>query len=179
MSLVDLLGMFLFYTLVTFGNALVMFPILRQELVINRHVITSDQLLYAFAVARITPGLFNLYVTTIGYMMFGFVGAILSSIVIIVPAFIIIPLHKLYDRVKNNSFIANFVIGITATSIGLIFGAVYDMGIITLTGVVPWIVFLTTIILSRIIKKNTFLCFVVASVIGIFLKMVIDFGSKM
>ncbi len=174
MSLFDLLGMFLFYTLVTFGNALVMFPILRQELVINRHVITGDQLLYAFAVARVTPGLFNLYVTTIGYMLFGVVGAILSTIIIALPAFIIIPLHKLYDRVRGNRFMIHFVIGITATSIGLIFGAVYDMGTITLTGAIPWIVFITTIALSRVIKKNTFMCFLLASSLGIVLKIILS-----
>lgn len=171
MSLLDLLGVFLFYTIVTFGNALVMFPILREELVINRHVITSEQLLYAFAVARITPGLFNLYVTSIGYMLYGVVGATLSTIVITIPAFIIIPLHKLYERVKKNSFITNFVVGITAVSIGLIFSAVADMAKITLTGIIPWVVFITTLVLSRIIKKNTFACFLIASFLGIALKL--------
>ncbi len=178
MSLFELLGMFLFYTLVTFGNALVMFPILRQELVINRHVITGDQLLYAFAVARVTPGLFNLYVATIGYMLSGVIGAVLSTVVIALPAFIIIPLHKLYDRVRSNRFIANFVIGITATSIGLIFGAVFDMGTITLTGAIPWIVFITTIVLSRIIKKNAFFCFLLASIFGIILKFLFTLSSN-
>jgi chromate transport protein ChrA len=107
-------------------------------------------------------------------MLFGVVGAVLSTVVIALPAFIIIPLHKLYDRVRSNRFIANFVIGITATSIGLIFGAVYDMGVITLTGAVPWIVFISTIVLSRIIKKNTFMCFVIASTLGIILMILFE-----
>ncbi len=170
MSLLDLLSVFLFYTIITFGNALVMFPILREELVINRHVITSEQLLYAFAVARVTPGLFNLYVTSIGYMLYGIVGATLSTIVIALPAFIIIPFHKLYEKIKKNSFVANFVIGMTAVSVGLIFSAVADMAKLTLTGTIPWIVFIAVLVLSRIIKKNTFYCFVIASLLGIVLK---------
>lgn len=177
MSLIELLGIFLFYTVVTFGNALVMFPILDQELVHNRNVITSEQLLYAFAVARVTPGLFNLYVTSIGYMLYGIVGATLSTIIITLPTFTILPLHGAYNKIKKNVFISNFVIAMTATSIGLIISSVIEMGKITLTGISPWIVFAVTLLLSRVVKKNTFLCFVLASFFGIVLKMILDYTS--
>ena len=44
------------------------------------HVLSNDQLLFAFAIARVTPGQANLYVASIAYMMFGLLGATLSMV---------------------------------------------------------------------------------------------------
>ena len=60
--------------MLTFGNGTVMAAILQQSLVERAHVLTNDQLLYAFALARVTPGQANLYVASIGYMLFGLPG---------------------------------------------------------------------------------------------------------
>jgi len=68
----------------TFGNGPVMTP-LRESLVSGRGVLTTDELLYAFTVARITPGPANSYVASIGYMLFGLPGAALCVIAVVAP----------------------------------------------------------------------------------------------
>ena len=50
----------------TFGNGPAMIPLLERTLVEERQVQTTGQLLYAFAIAPVTPGQANDYVTSIG-----------------------------------------------------------------------------------------------------------------
>lgn len=173
MGLLELLGIFFFYTLITFGNALVMFPIFNEILVAQRHVIDTQQLLYVFAVARVTPGLFNLYVPAIGYLTHGIVGAVLSVIVVSVPCFLVIPLVHGYKKVQHISFVRHFVTGLTAVSIGLIFTAIAQLGSTALNGAGPVIVFVTTIVMTRFLKWNNFLSFALGTVLGIILKLLL------
>lgn len=168
-SLIDLLGVFLFYTVITFGNGPVMLPLLDQALVQTRHVITSDQLLYAYAIARVTPGQINLYIAAIGYFLFGPIGAILSSISIIIPGFLMIPMMKGYQKFKNIPSINNLIKGITIASIGLIFSATASLGQSVLIDVIPWVVFITMILMAKLLKINGFICFILASILGVVL----------
>ncbi len=173
MGLFELLGIFFFYTLITFGNALVMFPIFNQILVVQRHVLDTQQLLYVFAVARVTPGLFNLYVPAIGYLTHGMVGALLSVIVVSIPCFLVIPLVHGYKRLQHISFVRHFVVGLTAVSIGLIFTAIAQLGSTALNGSGTVIVFATTIVMSRFLKWNNFISFLLGTILGIVLKLLL------
>ena len=47
------------FNVMTFGNGPVMIPLLQTHLVEGSRVLTQDQLLYAFTIARITPGQAN------------------------------------------------------------------------------------------------------------------------
>lgn len=168
-SLIELLSVFVFYTIITFGNGPVMLPLLDQSLVQTKHAITSDQLLYAYAIARVTPGQINLYIAAIGYFLFGPVGAVLSSVSIIIPGFLMIPMVHGYHKVKDIRAVDHLIKGITVISIGLIFSATASIGKTVLTDVIPWTVFLTVIFLTKILKWNGFLSFALASLLGIIL----------
>ncbi len=172
-SLIDLLFVFVLYTVMTFGNGPVMLPLLDQELVQQRHALTSEQLLYAYAIARVTPGQVNLYIAAIGYLLFGPVGAVLSSVSIIIPGVLMIPMVKGYEKFKKISSVDNFIKGITVVSIGLIFSATAEIGQTVLTSIVPWIVFISVIVMTKVIKWNGFLSFVLASILGIILHLFI------
>ena len=173
MGLLELLGIFFFYTLITFGNALVMFPIFNQIFVLQRHVLDTQQLLYVFAVARVTPGLFNLYVPAIGYLTHGIVGAVLSIIVVSLPCFLVIPLVHGYKRLQHISFVRHFVVGLTAVSIGLIFTAIARLGNAALNGAGPVIVFATTIVMSKFLKWNNFVSSLLGTALGVILKLLL------
>jgi chromate transporter len=166
MTLFDLLILLFFYTIITFGNGAVMFPLLDKELVQIAQVINRDQLLYAFAISRITPGQANLYIAAIGYLTFGALGALLSSITIVLPSFLIIPMLHGYKKFQNISYVTHFVQGITITSIGLIFSATATIGQDVLNGQIQLCVFLGTILLAKGVKVNSFVACIVASIIG-------------
>ncbi len=168
-SLIDLLWTLMFDTIITFGNGPVMLPLLQQALVVNHHAITQDQLLYAYAIARVTPGQVNLYIAAIGYFLFGPFGAVLSSISIIIPGLLMIPMMKGYQKFKDVEIVNHLIKGITVVSIGLIFSATASIGQSVLISGIPWIVFISMIVMAKIIKINGFLSFILASILGIIL----------
>jgi len=78
-------------TLTTFSG-LASLPVIREDLVVNRHAITDDQLNVAIVVTRSTPGPLGLYVVSVGYFAGGIPGAIAGWAAMVTPALLIIPL---------------------------------------------------------------------------------------
>jgi chromate transport protein ChrA len=60
-SLLELCAVVFTYNAMTFGNGPGMVPLLQVDLVDRRGVLSSEQLLYAFTIARVTPGQANTY----------------------------------------------------------------------------------------------------------------------
>src|ERR1044071_6807204 len=105
--------------LLTFGNGNVMAAILQKAFVQQAHVLTNDQLLYAYSLGRVTPGQANLYVGAIAYMMFGIPGAVLSMLVIALPSYLMIPLLRSYEYVRGNRSVLNLTRGLGASAVGV------------------------------------------------------------
>ncbi|GIV95460.1 MAG: hypothetical protein KatS3mg057_0117 [Herpetosiphonaceae bacterium] len=172
MSLVELLVLIFTFNLMTFGNGPGMVPLLQENLVDERRVLSVDQLLYAFTIARVTPGQANLYVAAVGYMLFGFTGAVLSLLVIILPAYLMLPLLRGYQLLQATHAVRGFTRGLTSTSVGLIIAATIQMGDRALTVPIAWVVFLVTLALTYLLKWNPILSLIVASGLGLLLTLV-------
>jgi chromate transporter len=168
-SLIEFLWVILYTNVITFGNGPVMLPLFDQSLVKNMHALTSEQLLYAYSIARVTPGQINLYIAAIGFLVFGLKGAILSSLALVIPGYLIIPMMHGYQRLKEIEVVEHLIKGITVVSIGLMLAATVSIGQSVLTSLVPWIVFAVVIILTKVVKINGFLSFALASALGGFL----------
>lgn len=170
MSLLELTFLILAFNIMTFGNGPVLVPLLQTNLVDNRHVLTTDQLLYAFAIARVTPGQANMYVASVGYFLYGLLGAVLTIVAITLPGYVMIPLLKGYERVRATTFVKGFTKGLTTTSVGLIAAATVQIGKSTLTNWIAWVIFPFTFGLVYFLKWNPIVCLLVASGAGLILK---------
>jgi len=174
MSLPRLTFLIFLFNLLTFGNGPAMIPLLQKELVEKAGVLSLDQLLYAFAIARITPGQANVYVASIGYFLFGIVGAILATLVIQLPGYMMLPFMKFYERARSVRWVGGFTRGLTVASVGLIFAATLSIGFRTLTGLIPWIVFAVTLVMMTLLKSSQMLSLLIASLLGILLKLLLS-----
>jgi chromate transporter len=154
----------------TFGNGPVMIPLLQTHLVDGVRVLTEDQLLYAFTIARVTPGQANFYVASIGYMLYGMPGAIVATLAIILPAYVMIPLLSGYEHLRNSRWIEGFTKGLTVTSVGLILAAVVQIARGALTQPIAWVVLLAALVMTQLLKWNVFVALTVASSVGLLLK---------
>jgi chromate transporter len=65
-------------------------PVIRQELVVARHMITDDQLNAAVVITRTTPGPVGSYVVSVGYFAAGGLGAIAGWLAMSTPSLVII-----------------------------------------------------------------------------------------
>jgi len=172
MSLWELAALLGAFNLMTFGNGPVMIPLLKASLVERRHVLTTEQLLYAFTIARITPGQANVYVAAIGYMLFGLPGAVVSTLVIMLPGYLMLPLARGYARVRASDAVRGFTRGLVAASVGLILAAATEMARSSLTSGVAWTVFVLAVLASTLLRWNTFFVLAVPSAVGIVLTLV-------
>jgi chromate transporter len=155
------------YNAMTFGNGPVMVPLLQADLVDRRGVLSTDQLLYAFTIARVTPGQANTYVAAIGYMLYGLVGALATTAAILLPGYLMLPLLWGYERVKAVRLVPSFTRGLTVASVGLIFAAALSIGRATLTGWVSLVVFAAALAMAQLLQWNPLLVLGVSALLGI------------
>jgi len=80
-------------TLTSFSG-LASLPVVRNDFVQHRHVLTDRQLATAVAAGRIGPGPLGIYVVSVGYLVDGTPGACAGWLAMITPAFLIIPMLR-------------------------------------------------------------------------------------
>jgi len=170
MSLWKLALLIALFNLMTFGNGPVMVPLLQTHLVEGARILTEDQLLYAFTIARVTPGQANFYVVSIGYMLYGITGAIVATLAIILPGYIMIPLLHGYEHLRDSRWINGFTKGLTVTSVGLILAAVVQIARAELTQPIAWVVLLATLVMTQLLKWNILVALVAVTCLGLLLK---------
>ncbi len=123
----------LFYTffligLFTFGGGYAMLPLI-QERVVQHGWMTSEQITNFIAVSESTPGPFAINIATyVGTETGGVVGAICSTLGVVLPSFLIILLvAQFYERFKQSRLVAGAMTGLRPVVVGLIGSAVLGM----------------------------------------------------
>jgi len=79
---------------VTTFNGPMSLPILRDELVVRRHVITDRELTAAVTAAQSAPGPMGIYVVSVGYCVAGIPGAAIGWLALVTPGFLAVPLIR-------------------------------------------------------------------------------------
>lgn len=151
----------LFYTFlkigsVLYGSGYVLLAFLKSEFVERYAVLTSQQLLDAVAVGQFTPGPVFTTATFIGYLIQGYPGAIVATVGIFLPSFILVLLfHPLIDRMRSSAIVSDILDGVNAASIALIAAVTGQLAYASMTAVPPIIIFLVSAVLLIRFKINS------------------------
>src|SRR5689334_12112462 len=114
---------------VTFGGGLVMVPLIESEVVNNHQWLTHQEFADAFALGQITPGPVLITATFVGYRVAGTLGALVATISIFLPAFLMtIAAGSSLRRFRSNKQVQAFLRGIAPAVVGLLLGAVVSVG---------------------------------------------------
>jgi chromate transporter len=107
-----------------FGSGLAVVPFLREGVVNQHQWLTERQFLDAVAMGLITPGPVVITAAFIGYLVGGFLGAMISTVAIFTPIYlgVVIP-GRWFIRHRDNPQLQAFVKGATAAAAGAIGGA--------------------------------------------------------
>jgi chromate transporter len=167
MTLRELVAYVAVYNVMTLSNGPVMVTLLERTLVNERHAIALDRLLFAFTIGRVTPGPASSYVASIGFMMFGLLGALASTAAIVVPAYLVLPLLKGYERIRRLRGVDNFMTGLIAAQVGLIFCSLVRLGRETLVSLGAAGIFAVTFVLTYFFKQRAPIALAVAGVVGV------------
>jgi len=127
--LLTLSAIFLRIGSVTFGGGLVMVPLIESEVVNTHQWLTHQEFADAFALGQITPGPVLITATFVGYRVAGTLGALVATISIFLPAFVMtIAAASSLRRFRNNEQVQSFLRGVAPAVVGLLVAAALSVG---------------------------------------------------
>ena len=108
---------------VSFGGGYGMIPLLTEEVLAHGWLV-EEEILNFIAVAESTPGPIAINMATfIGSSQYGFIGALLATIGVVLPAFIIILIiAAILKRILKYAGVQGFLAGVRPVVTGLIIG---------------------------------------------------------
>jgi len=114
---------FLKIGVVSFGGGYGMIPLLTEEVLAHGWLV-EEEILNFIAVAESTPGPIAINMATfIGASQYGFIGALLATIGVVLPAFIIILIiAAILKRILKYAGVQGFLAGVRPVVTGLIIG---------------------------------------------------------
>jgi chromate transporter len=114
---------------VTFGGGFVMIPLIESEVVNVRHWLTPQEFADATALGQITPGPVLITATFIGYRVAGTLGALVATVSIFLPAFLMtVAAGSSLKRFRENRQVRAFLRGVTPGVVGLLVAAGWSIG---------------------------------------------------
>jgi chromate transporter len=140
--------------------------VVRDELVVQRHVLTDAQLNEAVVVTRSTPGPVGLYVVAVGYEAAGVPGAVAGWAAMTAPALAIVPLLVLFRRFLRHPRVHSALQCIVIASAALLLATVYPFAKTAITGPVTAIAALATLPLMVRLKVDPALIILCAACVG-------------
>ena len=158
-----------------FGSGLAIVPFLHSGVVIENQCLTEQQFLDSVAVAMITPGPVVITVGFIGYLVNGFLGALVAALATFLPCYLFtITMAPSFKKIAQNKPVKAFVEGITAAVIGALVGSVMVIAKRSIIDIPTALVAIITIFALLYIKKiQEPYIIVAAAVLGIIIKLVI------
>lgn len=132
----------------TFGGGYAMISALQQDLVVRNAWLTSEEFSNSVAVGQITPGPLMIMVAFMGYKIAGFPGALLGTLGLFLPSFVLVLfLSRYYQRLQGNPVVEAALKGINAAVVGLLAAATLDLARSSFSSVEAVVIAVTGILL--------------------------------
>ncbi|NHM74279.1 MULTISPECIES: chromate efflux transporter [Staphylococcus] len=109
-----------------FGGGHVVLPLLEGAFVGGK-MISADDFITGYALAQAVPGPLFTFASYVGTVMSGGLGAIVATLAIFLPAFLLlVGVLPFWERVQNNAHMRKVLKGISAGVVGILVAAFYD-----------------------------------------------------
>ena len=117
-----------------FGGGFASVPLMHHEIVTVKGWMDNKTFMDGIALGQITPGPIVITATFVGFVVYGIPGAIVSTIAVFTPSFLILVLVTPYfDRLKGSEWFSKATKGIFASFVGLLFFVTIKFAL-----AVPW-----------------------------------------
>ena len=122
---------------IVFGSGYVLLAFLRADLVVHRGWVTDSQLVDAVAIGQVTPGPVFTTATFLGYLLRGPAGALVATVGIFLPAFILVAASgPLIPLIRRSATAGAFLDGVNVASLALMAAVSYQLG---RSAIVDWL----------------------------------------
>ena len=118
---------------VAFGGGFTMIPLIQAEVVSKHNWLTTREFLDGIAMGQITPGPIVITTTFIGYKISGVFGAIISTISVFLPSFLILLFFaERYEAIKKFATVKWTLGGVLSSFSSMLIITVYNFGMTAL-----------------------------------------------
>jgi chromate transporter len=175
-GLMKLFLIFLKTGAVLFGSGYVLLAFLRGDFVEHRHWLTENQLLDAVAVGQFTPGPVFTTATFIGYLLGGPWGALVATVGIFLPAFILVAISgPLIPRLRASPVAGAFLDGVNVASLALMALVTCQLGMAALVDWPAWLLAGITALLLLRYRINSAWLVLSGAAIGLGLSIIVKY----
>lgn len=146
-----------------------MIPLIQKEIVEKKKWMTDEDILEIVAIAESTPGPIAINAATfVGYKTAGFFGALLSTVGVALPSFIIIVgISFALKEFQNLEVVKNAFIGIRAGVLALMIKALWSMYKQSKNGLMSYIIMTLALTSVAIFDINVLWVIIFCALIGL------------
>ena len=101
-------------------------PSLHQDLLGNGWATDTD-FGQSIAIGQISPGPNGLWVISLGYLTYGYMGALFALIAITLPALLVLVVAAVYARIEQRSWVQGAMQGVSLAVVGLLLTVVWTI----------------------------------------------------
>jgi len=167
-GLLSLFLIFLKVGAIVFGSGYILLAFLQADLVTRLHWITNSQLLDAIAVGQVTPGPVFTTATFIGYLLGGPAGALIATVGIFLPGFILVAISgPLIPRIRKSPIASAFLDGVIIASLALMVYVTYQLGVAALVDLVTLGLTLVSLVALIRFRVNSAWLVVLGAAVGL------------
>ena len=161
---------FLKIAAVLYGSGYVLIAYIEGGLVNDLGWLTQQQLLDSVAIGQLTPGPVLTTATVVGYILAGWKGAIVATLAIFLPSFILVSiLSPVIPKIRKFPLASHFLDAINACSVGLMAAVTFSLTTNSFTNWPTWLIAITAAIASIKFKVGPLWLVLGGAIVGYFL----------
>jgi chromate transporter len=165
------LGLFLAFLkigAVLYGSGYVLVAFTRSEFVTRLGWITNQQLLDAVAVGQATPGPVASAATFVGYLLGGWPSALLATLGMFLPSFVLVALlSRIMGWTKKSTWARTFLDGVNVASLALMAAVTWQLGRAGIVDVFTVALAVVSLVLVLRFKVNSVWLILGGAVLGV------------
>ena len=120
-KLFDLATVMLRIDLFAFGGGFASVPLMFHEIVEVRSWIDSQTFINGIALGQVTPGPIVITATFVGYMLYGLLGAVVATLSVFLPSFlVVIGVTPYFDRLRKSIYFTATIRAVLCSFVGLL-----------------------------------------------------------
>jgi chromate transporter len=153
-----------------FGGGYAMLSLIQNE-VVSRSWMTNQEFIDIIAIAQITPGPVSVNTATfVGYRTGSYLGAVIATVGLITPSFILVMILAYLIRTRTNSMFTNTLLSyLKPVIVALIAGAAINISTVSMTDIPGVAIAVVTFLLLWKTKVHPILLIVCSGVAGMIL----------
>lgn len=120
-KLFDLAAMMFRIDLFAFGGGFASVPLMFHEIVEVRSWMDAQTFLNGIALGQITPGPIVITATFVGYILYGLIGAVVATVSVFLPSFLmVIGVTPYFDKLRNSAYFYGVINAVLCSFVGLL-----------------------------------------------------------